>query len=141
MTRAVVALLVLACSGCALVAPYTNETTRTTEYTWLAMHAVDTVQTVSFKPCTVEADPLAVTVYGSNRPSDTRVIATNVLLGYAHYRIGGWIDRRTEAAAIDPDNTSYGGWYLFRSAWHGVALIGTGYSVLHNATSHYGCTK
>lgn len=136
-----VVVLLFTCSGCSLVAPYENTTTRNTEYTWLGMQAIDTAQTASFKPCTVEADPLAVKVYGSSRPSDARVIATNVLLGYAHYRIGGWIDKRTEAAAIDPDNTSYGGWYLFRAAWHGAALIGTGYSVLHNATARYGCEK
>lgn len=135
-----IGLAVLSCSGCALVAPYENGTVRTMEYTWLGMHAVDTYQTVQIARnphCMREANPLAEAVYGTDHPSPSRVIATNVGLGYLHYRIGGWIDARTERAAADPDDTSYGGWYLFRAAWHGVALIGTGYAVLHNATTDY----
>lgn len=134
-------IALFALTGCSLVAPYENTTVRTMERTWLTMHAVDTYQTTQFDGCTVEGNPLAVKVYGSERPSDTRVIATNAVLGYAHYRIGGWIDQRTERAAVDPDDTSYGGWYLFRAAWHGFALIGTGYAVLHNATRDYECNR
>lgn len=134
--------MTLALSGCALVTPYTNDTTRNVEYTWLAMDAVDTAQTVRIArnpSCLREANPLAASVYGGDHPTPGRVIATNAVLAYAHYEIGAWIDKRTEAAAIDPDDTSYNGWYLFRSAWHGFALIGTGYAVLHNATSRYEC--
>lgn len=134
-----VLVAMLSCSGCSLIAPYENTAVRNTEYTWLGMHAIDTYQTATFKPCTREADPLAVKVYGTDQPSASRVVATNALLGYAHYRIGGWIDKRTEQAGADPDDESYRGWYLFRAAWHGAALFGTGYSVLHNATARYEC--
>lgn len=136
-----VLFIVASLSGCSLVAPYTNDTTRTVERTWLVMHAVDTAQTVTIArspTCLREADPVAANIYGSEHPSAGRVIAINAALGYAHYRIGGWIDYRTQQAAIDPDDTSYGGWYLFRAAWHGVALIGTGFAVVHNAQAHVG---
>ncbi len=141
---ALVALLGLTLTGCealSLVAPYENKAVRNTEYTWLAMHAIDTAQTVTIArspSCLREANPVAASIYGSDHPSESRVILTNIALGYAHYRIGGWIDYKTEQAAIDPDDTSYGGWYLFRAAWHGFALIGTGYAVLHNAQARVG---
>ncbi len=77
-------------------------------------------------------------MYGSDHPSTGRVLATNLALGYAHYYIGGWIDKRTEEAALDEDDETYGGWYLFRAAWHGIAIIGTGYAVLHNAQARVG---
>ncbi len=141
---ALMALLGLALTGCealSLVAPYENKTVRNTEYTWLAMHALDTAQTVTIArspSCLREANPIAADIYGSEHPSPSRVIATNVALGYLHYRVGGWIDNRTEAALIDPDNDSAAGWYLFRAAWHGFALLGTGYAVLHNAQARVG---
>lgn len=127
--------------GCALVAPYENHAMRNTEYTWLAMHAIDTAQTVTIArspTCLREANPVAASIYGSDHPSPSRVILTNAVLGYLHYRVGAWIDRRTEAAFIDPDNDSAAGWYLFRAGWHGLAIIGTGYAVLHNAEARVG---
>lgn len=128
----------LSLSACTLVAPYENTGVRNGEHVWLGLHALDTAQTVTIARspgCLREANPLAATVYGSDHPSAQRVLLTNVALGYAHYRIGGWIDQRTEAALVDPDNNSAAGWYLFRAAWHGLAWIGTGYAVAHNAAN------
>jgi len=142
-----IALILAACAalgGCdalRLVAPYESDTMRNTERVWLGMHAIDTAQTVTIARspmCLREANPAAAWLYGSDHPDAGRVIATNVILGYAHYRIGGWIDKRTEQAGSDPDDDSYSGWYLFRAAWHGFALLGTGYAVLHNAQARVG---
>ncbi len=139
--RFLLALAALTLSGCALVAPYENTAVRNTEYTWLGIHAIDTAQTITIArspTCLREANPAAARIYGSDYPDQGRVLATNILLGYAHYRIGGWIDQRTEAALLDPDNNSASGWYLFRGVWHGLAIIGTGYAVLHNAQANVG---
>jgi hypothetical protein len=141
MRTILVALLALSCTGCALVAPYENDAVRNTEYTWVGLHAIDTAQTVTIArspTCLREANPAAAWIYGSDHPSASRVVLTNVALGYAHYRIGGWIDSRTERAALDPDDDSYNGWYLFRAAWHGFAIFGSGYAVLHNAQARVG---
>jgi hypothetical protein len=57
---------------------------------------------------------------------------TNVLLGYMHYRIGGWIDKKTEEAILDPKSESVGAWYTTRLAWHGLAIVGTGAAIVNN---------
>lgn len=135
---AIALLLGLNLSGCStleLIAPYQNDTTRNVERTWLVMHAIDTAQTVTIArspECLIEANPIAAKLYGSEHPSAERVIATNVLLGYLHYRIGGWIDKKTEEAILDPKSESVGAWYTTRLAWHGLAIIGTGAAVTNN---------
>lgn len=134
-------MAVLVLSGCSLVAPYENSSVRNAEHVWLGLQAMDTAQTVTIArspTCLRESNPVAATIYGSAHPSAQRVLLTNVALGYVHYRVGGWIDQRTEAALSDPDNDNAAGWYLFRAAWHGLAWIGTGYAVLHNASGRVG---
>jgi hypothetical protein len=138
---ALVCLLALCSAGCSLITPYENNAARDSEYTWLGMDALDTAQTITIArspSCLRESDHVASWLYGSDTPTPARVIGTNVALAYAHYEIGAWIDRHTEAAAIDPDDENYPTWYLFRSAWEGFALIGTGFAVLHNAQARVG---
>jgi hypothetical protein len=135
---AIALLLGVSLSGCeslSLIAPYENTTTRNVERTWLVMHAIDTAQTVTIArspECLIEANPIAAKIYGSNSPSAERVLATNLLLGYLHYRIGGWIDKKTEEAILDPKSESVGAWYTTRLAWHGLAIVGTGAAVANN---------
>jgi hypothetical protein len=150
---AIALLLGLSLSGCStleLVAPYQNETTRNVERTWLVLHAIDTAQTVTIARspnCLREADPMAVKIYGSDHPSEGRVIATNVLLGYAHYRIGGWIDKKTEESILDPKSEHSGVWKATRIAWHGIAILYSGMAVSNNMSlgikpfSTYNCGR
>ncbi len=132
-------------------ATYTNDTTRKAEYTWLAMHAMDTAQTVTIArspECLVEANPLAVAIYGGEHPSPQRVLATNIALGFVHAKVGAWLDERTESALLDPDNHAVGGWYVARGAFYVVSFLSTGIAIGGNAErgvqpfSHYtGCAR
>jgi type II secretory pathway pseudopilin PulG len=139
-------------AGCSVLdATYTNDTTRKAEYTWLAMHAIDTAQTVTIArspTCLREADPLAVAIYGTDHPSPQRVLATNIALGFVHAKVGAWLDERTEAALIDPDSRSVGGWYVARGAFYVVSFLSTGIAIGGNESrgvkpfSHYtGCER
>lgn len=127
---------VFALSGCEVLnATYTNDTTRKAEYTWLAMHAIDTAQTVTIArspECLREANPLAAAIYGSDTPSPQRVIATNVALGWAHAKLGAWLDERTERSILD-ETDGRGGWYVARGAYYVISFLGTGIAIGNNA--------
>jgi hypothetical protein len=127
---------VFALSGCEVLnATYTNDTTRKAEYTWLAMHAIDTAQTVTIArspTCLREANPLASAIYGSDTPSPQRVLATNIALGFVHAKVGAWLDERTERSFLE-DGDGRGGWYLARGAYYVVSFLGTGIAIGNNA--------
>jgi hypothetical protein len=132
--------------GCALIMPvesgkptsvYASQGAATAEAVWLGMHALDTAQTVTIArspACLREADHVAATIYGSEHPSESRVLVTNVALGALHYYVGGWLDRGTERALADPDNEYVGLWYVSRGAFYVFSFLGTGIAVTGNAS-------
>lgn len=126
---------VFALSGCEVLnATYTNDTTRKAEYTWLSMHAVDTLQTVTIArspTCLREANPLASAVYGSDHPSVGRVVATNLVLAWGHAKLGAWLDERTERSILE-EGDGRAGWYLARGAYYVVSFLGTGIAIGNN---------
>ena len=139
---AIWALVILALTGCASAVPqFESGDVRRAEYVWQGIHAMDTAQTVTIARspgCLREANPLASAVYGSDRPSPQRVIVTNLAMAYLHAHVGAWLDRHTEAAMIDPDNESAGGWYLARQTYYVVSLGASGLAVLRNAQGRVG---
>lgn len=112
------------------------------EGAWLVADGADTVQTMHLKEvrnvpantrvtCNREADPLAAKLYGSQYPSPSRVLITNILLATAHTMVTSWLD--DEVAKHDQlDDGSVGPWYVGRVAWHAVSLAYTVGSVLNN---------
>lgn len=147
---AIVALLGLQLTGCEVLnASFENDTTRKAEYTWLAMHAVDTMQTVTIArspECLREANSLAAAIYGSDHPSAGRVVATNLALAFVHAKVGAWLDERTERAMFN-DTDTRGGWYMARGMYYVVSFLGTGIAVGGNVTrgvkplSHMDCGR
>jgi hypothetical protein len=131
--------LLLAVTGCETIptapAGFTNPTTRRAEYAWLALDVVDTMQTVTIArspDCLYEADPLARMLYGSAHPSVGRVLGVNAAMAGAHYQLGAWLDRNTERALSDEDNSNAGLWYVGRAAFYGLSFLGSGTAVIGN---------
>jgi hypothetical protein len=129
-------LLLLVLSGCAAIMPlpertYETRAAQTAELGWLALHAVDTAQTVTIARspgCLREANPIASAIYGTDHPSPERVMLTNVALGWVHYELGGWLDRNTQRAFAE-ESGARGGWYVARGAFYVVSFLGTGSAV------------
>lgn len=134
-----VILLVLLMSGCASTLPrstYETKGAHRAELAWQALAAYDTAQTVTIArspDCLREGNPLASAVYGSDTPSPQRVLVTNLALAWAHYEVGGWLDRRTQAA-IAADSPNRGAWYVGRGAFYVVSFLGSGLAVGNNAS-------
>ena len=134
----ILALVVLFLSGCAAIAPVgmfpREQGSRVAEGSWLVLHSIDTAQTVQIArnpTCHREADPLAARVYGSEHPSESRVLLTNVLLAAVHSSVSRWFDDHV-ADARARDDDSVGPWYVDRVAWYTVSLLGSGASVANN---------
>lgn len=119
--------------GCASL-QFTTDGARTAELSWLAMHAVDTAQTVTIArspQCLWEGNPLAVAVYGSKHPSVARVVATNTAMAGLHWAAGAWLDKHAEQAMQDGAARAPL-WYLGRGAFYALSFAGTGRAVLGN---------
>jgi hypothetical protein len=129
----ILALVLLALCGCTAMFPR-EQGSRTAESAWLALHAVDTAQTIQIArhpECFHEANPLASAVYGTDHPSASRVAVTNVALALVHSSVSAWLDDRV-ASARASDSDMVGPWYVGRIAWHTVSLLGTGSAVVGN---------
>jgi hypothetical protein len=145
--------LALLCAALALAAcgpmRFANDATRNVELSWLALHAVDTAQTVTIAKspgCFYERSPLAQMVYGTKHPSVGRVVTTNTVMAAAHWGMGAMLDRHTEAALAD-DSGNAGLWYAARVSYYAMSFMGTGSAVVGNVRlgikplSHQECTK
>lgn len=109
--------------------------TRGAELTWLALHAVDTAQTVTIAKspdCLYEKNPLAVAVYGTKHPSVARVLVTNTVMAGVHYTVSGWWDRHVAAADADIENDNAALWHMGRFAWYAASFVGSGSAVVNN---------
>jgi hypothetical protein len=137
MMRALLAAALLLLPGCAALEPilpvYENRTTAKAETVWLGMHAVDTMQTVTIArnpECYHEANGLAAAIYGSEHPSTGRVVATNLVMAYAHAKLGAYLDRKAEAEAAEDNGI---GWYVARGGFYVASFLGTGLAVTNNS--------
>lgn len=138
----VLALVLLACSGCANTFPR-DHGSRVAEKTWLVLHAVDTAQTVQIArhpQCFREANPAAAFVYGSDQPKAQRVLLTNLALGLVHTRVSRWFDDGYERARLRENGTP-GPWAVGRIMWHTVSIVGTGAAVANNFSQGIGVTS
>lgn len=140
-------ILFFALSGCATVEPgrmFPREHgSRVAEKTWLALDAIDTMQTVQIArnpSCFREANPLAASLYGDDHPQAGRVVSTNVVLALVHSKVSRWFDDHVALAASRGDD-SVGPWYVGRIAWHAVSIVGTGAAVASNFNQHIGATS
>ncbi len=128
-------LAVLAClvlTGCAT--GFATTGARNAEFSWLALHAIDTAQTMTIArspSCFYEANPLASAVYGTKHPSVKRVVITNTATGLLHWQAGAWLDRRTEYA-FKHETGSEGALYVARLSYYALSIMGTGTAVLGN---------
>jgi hypothetical protein len=126
-------LAALALTACASTAPsfrFAAPATRNAELGWLALHTVDTLQTVTIArspDCLYEKSPLARMVYGTDHPSVSRVLMTNTGMAVLHWGMGSMLDRHAEAGG---DNV--GVWYSARIAFYTMSFIGTGSAVIGN---------
>lgn len=134
----VLALVLLALTGCATVPPSgvfpREQGSRAAESTWLALHAVDTLQTVQIAKhpeCFRESNPIAAGVYGTDHPSAGRVAVTNVALAFVHSVVSRWLDDNVAESEATHDG-NVGGWYVGRIVWHGLSIGGTGGAVAGN---------
>lgn len=110
------------------------------EGAWLVLDGIDTLQTMHLKrdrnpttvvTCNREADPLAAKIYGSQYPSPSRVLLTNIALATVHTMVTSWLD--DEVAKHDQANDgSVGPWYVGRIAWHTVSIAFSLRSVINN---------
>jgi hypothetical protein len=138
MVRAALFVALAFLAGCASTAPsfrFANSTTRNAELTWLALHAVDTAQTITIARspgCLYEASPLAQMVYGTKHPSVSRVLFTNTGMAILHWHMGSMLDRHAEAALTDEDNGNAGLWWMARGAYYAASFMGTGSAVVGN---------
>lgn len=129
-------LLVLLLSGCASHSGFANPEARRVEIAWQTLAAYDTAQTVTIArspTCFRESNKLASAIYGSDNPSPQRVLATNAALAWAHWELGAWLDRRTQAA-IDSDNPNRGLYYVGRTAFYVTSFLGSGIAVGNNVS-------
>jgi outer membrane murein-binding lipoprotein Lpp len=148
---AAVLLAALTMAGCAaLPIPFqpANEqyNSNMAEGAWLVVEGVDTAQTMHLREvrnvpantrvsCNHEADPIAAKIYGSQYPSPSRVLVTNLLLATVHTMVTSWLDDKVAAEATkqtNGDDNNLGPWYVGRIAWHTVSLAYSVGSVLNN---------
>lgn len=138
-------LLLVSLQGCAMLPvplqPQNEQyNSNMAEGAWLVLDGIDTLQTMHLKrdrnpttvvTCNREADPLAVKVYGTQYPSPSRVLLTNIALATVHTMVTSWLD--DEVAKHDQANDgSVGPWYVGRIAWHTVSIAFTLHSVINN---------
>lgn len=126
------AIGLLALSGCA-IAP-TSSGGRIAESTWVALDAVDTLQTMQLArhpACYREADPIAASVYGGSNPQASRVLLTNLALIPLHSLVARALDRKVDEANADEDGHP-ALWNSARIAFHVISIAATGASVANN---------
>ena len=147
--KAIIALALIVCAvflgGCATLPmplqPQNEQyNSNMAEGAWLVLDAIDTAQTMHLKrdrnptavvTCNREADPLAVKIYGTQYPSPSRVLLTNIALATVHTMVTSWLD--DEVAKHDQANDgSVGPWYVGRIAWHTVSIAFSLRSVINN---------
>lgn len=142
----IVALVLLfACMGCTTtpgVFPREHGS-RVAEKVWLALDAVDTMQTVQIARnprCFREADPLAARMYGTDTPKPRTVLVTNIVLALVHSSVSRWFDDGYARAEARQDDSA-GPWAVGRIAWHTVSILSTGSAVAHNFSLGIGPTS
>ena len=123
-------------TGCAIQIPignghaYQNRQIATAETVWQGLHAIDTAQTVTIarSPDCLSETGLNQYFYGTQHPTESRVLATNAALSLGHYYLGGFLDRKAEDAS-NPDSL----WPVLRRSFYISSFITTGLAVYGNS--------
>ena len=104
---------------------------------WMSIDTLQTVQIAKHRQCFIETDPIAVKLYGSNRPKVGPVIAVNLIMAGVHDATASWLDREVDrhlaADNANPGLDSVGPWYSARAVFYAVSLLYSGYSVMDNS--------
>ena len=138
-----VAALCLCLHGCAaLPMPFQPRdmeyNSNAAEGSFVALNAIDTLQTMHFKggtACAYEADPLARAVYGSRTPPPGRVLLVDAALVTLHTMVASWLDDRVaeeDRRYESEDRYGLGPWYGLRFVFHAVSLAAEGAAVANN---------
>lgn len=112
-----------------------EQSSQVLEVTWQALNTVDTMQTIQiakYPQCFYEGNPIAADIYGTEHPSEKRVMITNVVLALAHSAVSRWLDDRVDAAS--PEH--FEDWRATRRFWHTMSIIGTTAAVANNFNNH-----
>lgn len=113
MTRKLLPVLALLCTGCSTVPAV--------EYAWQGLALVDTLQTVTVAQsptCLYETDARAAALYGSPHPAESRVLFTNGALAVLHLGIATWLDANDWTTAL--------------RIFEGISFAYSGQAVIHN---------
>jgi hypothetical protein len=110
---------------------------RNTQVALTGLMALDTAQTASFGNCFREANPLAVAVYGTDRPSPKQVLITNTVYIAAHWAAASYLDRKAEAPidlslTAEQDMARRGRWRFMRGLYQFLTAFGHGAAVINN---------
>lgn len=133
-------VVVLICTGCAaLPMPFQPQhmeyNSNVAEVTWIALDAVDTVQTMHIRrtnvTCSYEADPAAAWLYGSRYPNPDRVLVTNIALAVVHAGVTSWLDDKVAVHSLADDRAAPW-WLTARFVWHVVSIGASAHSVASN---------
>lgn len=110
---------------------------RNTQVALTGLMALDTAQTASFGDCFREANPLAVAVYGTDRPSPKQVLITNTVYIAAHWAAASYLDRKAEAPidlslTAEQDMARRSRWRFMRGLYQFLTAFGHGAAVINN---------
>lgn len=142
LTLIVVLLSLQGCAMLPLPLQPANEqyNSNAAEGAWIVLDGIDTAQTMHLRRernppqivrCDREADPLAIKVYGTQYPSASHVLLTNIALATVHTMITSWLD--DEVAKHDQANDgSVGPWYYGRVVWHVTSIAFSLHAVINN---------
>ena len=132
------AVIVSTLSGCSGFATSSN---RNKQLGLTALMALDTAQTVTIarnSDCLMEANPIAVQLYGSDAPSQKQVLLVNAAYIAGHWALGSYLDRKI-AAPVDlsidatDDMERRKGWRIVRGLYQALTFLGHGAAVVTNA--------
>lgn len=123
-------------AGCA---GFATTEARNRQVALTGLMALDTAQTASFSKsdCLREINPIAVAIYGTDRPSSQRVLMTNALYMTGHWFLASYLDRKAESPidlsiSATEDMARRSRWRLLRGLYQGLTMIGHGAAVINN---------
>lgn len=134
------ALVAATLSGCSSMS-FATSSNRNKQLGLTALMAVDTAQTVTIarnSDCLMEANPVAVALYGSDAPTQKQVLLVNAAYVAGHWALGSYLDRKI-AAPVDlsidatEDMERRKSWRIVRGLYQALTFLGHGAAVVTNA--------
>ena len=135
MIRSLSVAVIAALSACT----FTTPAARNTQLALTGLIAVDTAQTVTIarSPCLFERNPAAAAIFGSKHPSESRVLATNVVYIAGHWALGSYLDRKANqpvdlSIAAEADIAGKRKWRRLQRVYQWATALGHGAAVVNN---------